>query len=361
MNLHVLTLPSWYPTGEDPLMGFFFKEQARWLMREGCQSGVIYPEVRSLRLLSWKLALKNRFQVTSHDEQGLWTVRSHGWNCFPKLEQAQMREWVRRAENLYLRYISEKGVPDLIHAQSCLWAGVAASEICRKYSVPYVITEHHSSLLLNRTLGRPIDQCWSTPYIQKAIQNSSQFIAVSLALKNAIQNYCPKNTHIVPLPTDTDYFIPSKQHLSKAPYRLFCLAKLVPGKNIELLLRAMAELKNEPYYLEFGGYGPEEQNLKTLAEELGLGDSVVSPGRFGGEQGRNAFGGSGHSSAGTPGMIRAGWLGRGSDAMRYRVATAPVFGSSAPYTISDTRAATAAPAHIGHGSSVTTSRHPVSR
>jgi glycosyltransferase involved in cell wall biosynthesis len=289
MNLHVLTLPSWYPTSEDPLMGFFFKEQARWIMREGCQVGVIYPEIRSLRQLSWKLALKNRFQITSLDEQGLWTVRSHGWNCFPKLEQAQMREWIRRAEYLYLQYIRERGVPDVIHAQSCLWGGVAASELSRKYTVPYVITEHHSSLLLNQTLGRPIKECWSTPYIQKAIKNSSQFIAVSSALKDAIQNYCPKDAHIVPLPTDTDYFIPPKKQSLKPPYRLFCLAKLVPGKNVELLLHAMAELKGEPFYLEIGGFGTEELKLKALARELGLEQSVVFLGRLSREQVREAF------------------------------------------------------------------------
>ena len=289
MNLHVLTLPSWYPTAEDPLMGFFFKEQARWIMREGCQSGIIYPEVRSLRLLNWKLALKNRFQVTSADEHGLWTIRSHGWNCFPKLEQAQMWEWVRRAENLYLQYIRERGVPDLIHVQSCLWGGVAASEISRKYSVPYIITEHHSSLLLNQTLGRPIEKCWSTPYIQKAIRNSSQFVTVSTALKQAIQNYCEKDAHIVPLPTDTDYFIPVKVSPVKNPYRLFCLAKLVPGKNIELLLQAMARLKGESFELEIGGFGVDEQKLKLLAQELGLGHTVRFLGRLDRAQVREAF------------------------------------------------------------------------
>lgn len=289
MTFHVLTLPSWYPTAEDPLMGFFFKEQARWVMREGCQSGVIYPEVRSLRQLSFKLALKNRFQVTSGDEQGLWTIRSHGWNCFPRLELAQMREWIRRAEYLYLRYIRERGVPDVIHVQSCLWGGVAAAEISRKYSVPYIITEHHSSLLLNKTLGRPIAECWSTPYIKEAIQNCSQLITVSSALGEAIQNYCRKEAHIVPLPSDTDYFIPAKNAPLKTPYRLFCLAKLVPGKNIELLLQAMAQLKGEPFYLEIGGFGTEEYRLQLLAQELGLEQSVRFLGRLDRSQVREAF------------------------------------------------------------------------
>ncbi len=51
----------------------------------------------------------------------------------------------------------------------------------------------------------------------------------------------------------------------------------------------MAELNTEPYYLEIGGYGTEEQKLKTLAAELGLGDSVVFLSRLGREQVRDAF------------------------------------------------------------------------
>lgn len=287
--MHVLTLPSWYPTAEDPLMGFFFKEQARWLLKEGCQSGVIYPEVRSLRALTPALALKNRFQVTSNDEEGLWTVRSHGWNCFPKLEKAQMGAWISRAEKLFLRYRSEKGAPDIIHVQSCLWGGVAASEISKKYKIPYIITEHHSNLLLNQTLGRPIDRCWSTPYIQNAIEGSSQFIAVSSALKNALQNYQKKDIHVLPLPTDTSFFIPAPQKPPKEPFRLFCLAKLVPGKNIELLLHAMAKLKGKPFVLEIGGFGTEETKLKMLAKTLQLDDSVRFLGKLDRTQVREAF------------------------------------------------------------------------
>lgn len=289
MNLHVLTLPSWYPTEEDPLMGFFFKEQARWLLNKGCQSGVIYPEVRSLRLLTPSLALKNRYQVSSSDEDGLWTVRSHGWNRYPKLEKAQMKSWVSTAERLFLRYCHEKGNPDLLHVQSCLWGGVAAAEISSKYGIPYVITEHHSSLLLNKTLGRPIDKCWSTPYIQKAIQNSTQFIAVGTTLKNALQNYTPKSMHVLPIPTDTQFFSPAPMRPSESPYRLFCLAKLVPGKNIELLLHAMAQLKGKPFSLEIGGFGSEEEKLKKLAKDLGVEETVRFLGQLDRFQVRDAF------------------------------------------------------------------------
>lgn len=289
MKPHVLTLPSWYPIEEDPLMGFFFKEQARWLIDHGCKSGVIYPEVRSLRLFTPPLAIKNRFQVTSKEEDGLWTVRSHGWNRFPKMEKTQMHSWVSAAERLFLRYCSESGKPDVLHVHSSLWGGVAAAEISAKHSIPYVITEHHSSFLLNKTLGRPIEACWSTPYIQKSIQNSAQFIAVSSALEKALQNYIPKQMHVIPLPSDTHFFTPASTPPSQSPYRLFCLAKLVPGKNIELLLHAMARLKGRPFLLEIGGFGSEELKLKKLTRELCLNDTVRFLGKLDRMEARNAF------------------------------------------------------------------------
>ena len=289
MKPHVLTLPSWYPTEEDPLMGFFFKEQASWLVNAGCVCSVIYPEVRSLHLLTPTLALKNRFQITSKEEDNLWTIRSHGWNRFPKMEKMQMRSWVATAEKLFLRYCKERGKPDVLHVHSSLWAGVAASEISSKYGIPYVITEHHSSFLLNKTLGRPIEKCWSTPYIQKSIQNSAQFIAVGSRLRTALQNYTPKKMHVLPLPSDTHFFTPAAVPPKKDPYRLFCLAKLVPGKNIDLLLHAMAKLKNEPFLLEIGGYGVEEAKLKALAKNLNLDHTVQFLGRLDRAGAREAF------------------------------------------------------------------------
>jgi hypothetical protein len=49
--MHILFIPSWYPTRENPISGIFFREQAHALKRAGHQVGVIYPQLRSLILM----------------------------------------------------------------------------------------------------------------------------------------------------------------------------------------------------------------------------------------------------------------------------------------------------------------------
>src|SRR5579859_1569075 len=58
-------------------------------------------------------------------------------------------------------------------------------------------------------------------------------------------------------------------------------------------------------------------------------------------------------SASTPGVTGSSWLRRGSAHRLYNDPHAPAFGSAAPNTSPPTRPAMSAPAHIGHGSSVT--------
>ena len=62
-----------------------------------------------------------------------------------------------------------------------------------------------------------------------------------------------------------------------------------------------------------------------------------------------------------PAYTSGRWLSRRSRTTSHSDPTAPVFGSQAPNTTVETRASTSAPAHIVHGSRVTTSVQPSSR
>ena len=61
-----------------------------------------------------------------------------------------------------------------------------------------------------------------------------------------------------------------------------------------------------------------------------------------------------HSSSRTPPMTSTWWLSRGSRRISRTEPAAPVLGSQAPNTTRGIRASTIAPAHIEHGSTVTT-------
>lgn len=292
--LKVLRIPSWYPTEEDPLMGFFFREQALALRNEGCEVGVVYPEIRPLKNFKLRLFCKNYFQVTHRIDEGIPTYRLHGWNIFPRMEKTQMSAWVHSACALADRYVRERGVPDILHAHSAIWGGAAARAISKKFNIPYIITEHRSNFLQKKIVTKPIEECWSTPLIQDTLDNASQTIAVSMALKKAMAPYMrtPAASPVVlGDPVDTSFLTIPETPPEIKPFRYFCLAKLVSGKNIDLLLRSFKDLlgKGRDILLEIGGFGDDQVRLEKLALHLGLTGKVKFLGKLSREQVREAY------------------------------------------------------------------------
>jgi len=104
--MHILILPSFYPTDMDPVSGKFFQDQAQALSKSGLTVGVAFCEGRSLRRgLSCKAILTHHFQTTYNDENGLPTVRIFGWNTIGQLTlgAALGSYLMARAANEYIK------------------------------------------------------------------------------------------------------------------------------------------------------------------------------------------------------------------------------------------------------------------
>ncbi|MFB6247608.1 MAG: glycosyltransferase [Salinibacter sp.] len=225
--MHVLVVPSWYPTREAPLDGIYFAEQARCLARHGLQVGVVYPEQQSLRRLSWPALKRNHFQAGWAREDGVPTLRRHGWNVwsrFPPGQRCRVRSAVRLAE----RYVARHGAPDLVHAQSGRWAGAAA--------------------------------------------------AVSTSLRRAVVNHglAPSSdVTIHPNLAPAAFFrAPPSARPSSPPFRLVTVARLSPQKNVGGLLDALATQTGAETTLTIVGDGPRRSELERRARALDLEDRV---------------------------------------------------------------------------------------
>lgn len=64
---------------------------------------------------------------------------------FPFIDIDRIR-WVRAGLKAFKHYIRENGLPDLIHAHCMNYAGILAQKISEKYGIPYVLTEHSSTI-----------------------------------------------------------------------------------------------------------------------------------------------------------------------------------------------------------------------
>lgn len=267
-KLHVLVLPSWYPTHYAPLSGVFFYEQAQALRKAGVRVGVVYPDLRSLRTLRINNFFENRFQLVTCEENGVNTVRLLGWNV-PNA-RLRARLFIGATKYLVNKYIEKYGKPDLVHAHSVLWGGVAAREVQRRFGIPYVVTEHSSAY------GRGLIRKWEEPLIRAVLQDAASIVAVSRSLSASLKAYAPdEHINVIPNLVNTDFFTLPPRPRSKKPFKFLTVASLTPNKAIDVLLYSFAfAFPNEHVLLEIGGAGEQRSVLERLVEELGLASRV---------------------------------------------------------------------------------------
>ncbi len=285
--LHVLKIPSWYVTKDQYILGVFFQEKARMLASLGVQIGVIAPEVRPLKSFSFPLVLQNYFQTSLELEDGIPIYRRHCWNLFPAMEKKQMNFWVSSAEQLAEKYIKKYGMPDLLHAHSAIWGGIAAKHLAKKYSLPYLITEHRDNFL-NESLFPNKNTDWLTLEIKDAFDQAGCLVAVSTILQRALEKYISNpalNQVVIPNAVDTSFFSAPLQAKPRINFRYLAIALLVSVKNFEVLIRAFRKVveQDPSVVLDIGGEGPERPHLRALADSLGIGHKV----RFLGELSRS--------------------------------------------------------------------------
>jgi L-malate glycosyltransferase len=278
---HILIIPSFYHTEDDPNVGMFFKEQSEALLSYNFKVGLLYPERRSLRKFSLGLLRKFHFQLRNYNEKGLNVYRMHSWNLIPTKWYLGNLSWVKYCLILFEKYIKENGLPDLIHAHCSLWAGYTAYIIKQKYNIPYIITEH-SSLFLKGNYSSLEEK-----KAKIAFNGADKIIAVSNSFAKTLTNTVipNKNIEVVPNFIDTDFF-KNQNNKKKDDFVFMTACFLKRNKRVDRLIHAFAmHFKNKPNVkLYIIGDGEEKKNLKDLVGKLGVVSQVTFLGGVNREQ-----------------------------------------------------------------------------
>lgn len=172
--MHIVVIPSWYPSSETDVDGIFFRLQAQALQREGMKIGMVVPMFRYLR--SQPKTIFSRFYgLRRHQQGGLNTYAYDSMYFFPRCPVVDIDRirWVNAGMKAFEAYIADNDKPDVIHAHCVNYAAILACAIFKKYGVPYVITEHSSAI--SRGLVRKNQ--W--PSMHEAVRHSAARFAVS--------------------------------------------------------------------------------------------------------------------------------------------------------------------------------------
>ena len=143
--MHILFIPSWYSTPDNPIRGSFFRDQALALAKAGHQVGILVPPSR-LRTWHGLRQMRHNWRHPSYVlevelDAGLAIYRIPWWGWKGTLLRSE-----RAALGLaaFDRYCQEQGQPDIVHGQSLLYGGYLAAVIKRQRGIPAVVTEHSS-------------------------------------------------------------------------------------------------------------------------------------------------------------------------------------------------------------------------
>lgn len=150
---------------------------------------------------------------------------------------------------------------DLVHLHFPLPLGVSVLMVRALVTRPLVVTVHGNADVYE--LPRAME-----PVTRAVLTRAEAVVSVSEDLGDYLRNQMrvPRVT-VIPNGVDVDLF--HQAHTVRAGLTLFSISRLVPRKNIHVLIAAVQQLAREgaAVSLVIAGTGPEEARIRHLAEE----------------------------------------------------------------------------------------------
>ncbi len=175
--------------------------------------------------------------------------------------------------------------PDIIHAHLPFGTGLEGLIAAKKLKVPFVGTNHTPPAFTEK--HAPLGLRWLAGFQKNYdswFYNHCDFVSSPASgIFSEMKDFNSKIFHrAVSNPLKTDFFVPLddsvslKQKFGFSDFTLLFIGRLGAEKNVDQLILAAHELKNQIPDLSIGiaSKGPEENNLRALAKKLGLENNV---------------------------------------------------------------------------------------
>lgn len=267
--MKVLILPSWYPNNAQDSNGVFFRDQAIALAHAGHDVSLLAIKLRSVRTL---FNVNSEKYKSYENDEGVKTYRKQVWAAFPRIPYGNYFLMKSATTRLFKQFVSQYGLPDIIHAHALVYAGVIASELGKKYNIPVVLTEHSTGFARGIYRARELRQA------SAAVRHVAYRIAVSEPFSELLeQKLGEKWTYLPNIVADRFSTTVLRKNKPKSTnHVLLNLALMTAKKGQKYLLQATLLLKNRGIRVELwlAGDGPIRAELEEHTAELGLSNQV---------------------------------------------------------------------------------------
>jgi glycosyltransferase involved in cell wall biosynthesis len=266
----VLVVSHLYPT-PDAGRALFVHQQCLALKGLGLEVRVIAPTPHAPRFLWSNERLRRRGQTPTR------AVLDGIGVDYPRFVQPPRRILFDRLGDLAYRSVRRLPVLrqtdfDIIQAHQALPNGALAARLAQDLGVPYVVTVHGADVNQWLPAGGAIGARAAA-----VLREAGAVVAVSGVVARRLGAYVPlDNVHVVQNggpgaspPAEPADYLPGRP-------LVLCAARLIPGKGLEPVVRALAALPGDvgEAHCAIAGDGPLRRPLEALAAELGLQDRV---------------------------------------------------------------------------------------
>jgi teichuronic acid biosynthesis glycosyltransferase TuaC len=267
--LHVLTLTPFYPSHGDEVSGCFVAEALRPIQALGAASSVI--AVDSIYHARRRSSEQSPADWISYPQlPGNFGLASAGNFLGAVL--------LRRVQRLH-----RHSPVNVIHAHAALPCGHAAAFLARRMGIPFVVTVHGLDVF-NRCFQDGIAARWRRKTSLGVYADARKVICISEKIRQLLTDGMARtgetvNAEVVYNGTDAGVFAPGNSQDERPT--ILIVGNLLAGKGHELVLRALARLKDSHPGLQCKiiGEGADRDRFSTLARDLGIDGRVHFIGR----------------------------------------------------------------------------------
>lgn len=266
--MRVLVVPTWYPIGEDKLMGIYHKEFTESLNKLGIIADILFVDRQRLSK-PFKYMSMPKSEVIS--ESNFKVYKYNVLNYRPISYDLHMAAYVHAFNKGLDEYVKKNGEPDIIHAMVSVPAGYAA---CRnKLNIPVIVTEHSSS--------------FEKIYTEKPFKKYGSYVlehatitTVSNYMKEIVLKYTDYAS-VIPNQINTNMFKNNVKRKIDGEFRLISVCALREGKGLQYVFKAIKKLTDEGMKIHYDiiGDGFLESFYKQACREAEVEEFVSFLGR----------------------------------------------------------------------------------
>ena len=263
--MFVLEVSYGCPDEKDPLNGVFQMDQSIALKKYGHKVVFVAIDFRSIR--KWRKWGINEYEI---DGMPIVAFNFPFGPLFPNLR----RKLAKLAFDRVFRLVTiHYGIPDLVHVHFGDMA-TCVDETCKRNGVPFVLTEHSSSINQEYIPERELKP------LRKAYQDASAVIAVSSVLSKRINQFF--NVHSIVIPNIIDFSVFTSKKQAHPSFQFVSAGNIKKEKGFDILVSAFQIMREKGFdvRLLIMGDGPEKTSLETMVRNAKMSDYVSFYGKY---------------------------------------------------------------------------------